>query len=104
MRPEMLVFVMKGCGACQDLKPLVQRIAAHYATCVDTRILDVDEHDGLADSMGVESTPTAIAVNRHKQPIGRMVGHDGKPERILRLYQTAVAAATSCQVPPFSDV
>lgn len=103
-RPEVLVFVMQGCGSCADLKPLVDQLAAHYAACVDTRVVDVDQESPLADAMSVEATPTALAINPARHPVARMVGHDGTPARIIAIYQAAVATAQSCAVKPFTDV
>lgn len=103
-RPEVLVFVMEGCPACHALRPLAEQYAAHYAPCIETKIIDVDSDGGLSDAMAVDSTPTVIGVNAHKQPIVRMVGHDGKPERFQRVYDAVLSTVTSCQVPPFGDV
>lgn len=104
MRPEVLVFVMQGCPACQSLKPLAEQMQAHYAQCVDTRIIDVDSDGGLSDAMGVEETPTVIGVNPGRQPIIRMVGHDGTPTRMVRVYDAVLGTAMSCSVEPFKDV
>lgn len=102
MKPEVLVFVMQGCPACTSLKPLAERMAAHYGGCVDTKIIDVDSDAGLSDAMGVEETPTVIGVNPDKRPVIRMVGHDGKPDRMLQIYG-AVTNGT-CKIDPFRDV
>ena len=39
---EVLVFTMIGCPACYQLKPVAQRVGAHYASCVETKFIDVD--------------------------------------------------------------
>jgi thioredoxin-like negative regulator of GroEL len=104
MKPEVLVFVMQGCPACESLKPLAQQMQAHYGACIDTKIIDVDRDGGLSDAMGVEETPTVIGVNTGKQPIIRMVGHDGTPTRMVQVYTTVLGTVQSCSVPPFQDV
>jgi hypothetical protein len=104
MRPEVLVFVMNGCPACGQLKPLAQQVAAHYRTCIDTRVVDVDADAAFADAMGVEELPTVIGVNGAKQPQIRMVGHDGKPGRLVEVYSRLLQGVTSCSVAPFRDV
>ena len=71
---EVLVFVMRGCGACHALKPLAQSVAAHYGRCVQTRFVDVDRESDLADMMGVEATPTVVGIDNGKRPVIRMVG------------------------------
>ena len=62
MKPEVLVFVMNGCAACDQLKPLAQATAAHYGACVETRIINVDQDGGLSDAMAVDETPTVIGI------------------------------------------
>lgn len=104
MRPEVLVFVMQGCPACESLKPLAEQMSTHYAQCVDTKIIDVNSDGGLSDAMGVEETPTVIGVNPSKQPVIRMVGHDGTPTRMVRVYDAVLGTAQSCHVPQFQDV
>jgi len=103
-KPEVLIFVMDGCPACSTLKPLAEQMAAHYGQCVDTRFIDVDAESSFADAMSIEETPTVIGVNPSKQPVCRMKGHDGKPERLDQIYQTALGTAVSCTVGPFRDV
>lgn len=103
-RPEVLVFVMDGCPACGQLKPLAEQMANHYSTCVDTRIINVDSDPSFADAMGVEELPTVIGVNGAKQPQIRMVGHDGKPDRMIQVYSRLLQGVTSCTVAPFRDV
>lgn len=104
MRPEVLIFVMQGCGACHMLRPQAEQLAAHYRACIDTRFVDVDQESGLADLMGVEETPTAIGINGARQPCIRMVGHDGTAERLTAIYTRLVAEVQTCQVAPFQDV
>ncbi len=103
-RPEVLVFTMASCWACMSLKPLAQQMATHYGSCIETKFIDVDDDGGLSDAMGVDSTPTVIGVNGAKQPIARMVGHDGGPARLVEVYNTVMATVTSCSVQPFRDV
>jgi thioredoxin-like negative regulator of GroEL len=104
VKPEVLIFTMEGCSACEALKPLAGQMGTHYQACVDTRVIDVDRESRLADAMGVEETPTVIGVNPGKHPIVRMVGHDGTPERLVQVYSTVLATVTSCTVDPFRDV
>lgn len=103
-QPEVLVFVMRGCGACHALRPIVDRVAEHYGACVATHIIDVDAHSVLADTMGVEETPTIIGVDPMRRARVRMIGFDGKPDRIAALYAKIAAEATSCSVGRFEDV
>lgn len=86
------------------LKPIATQLATHYGACITTRFVDVDQESDLADAMGVEETPTVIGVNTARQPQIRMVGHDGKPDRLIQVYTTLAANVTSCVVGPFRDV
>ena len=86
------------------LKPLAHRVAQHYSQCIETKFIDVDNDGGLSDSMGVEETPTVIGVNPAKQPVIRMVGHDGKPDRLVEVYNKVMATVMTCSVNSFHDV
>lgn len=102
-RPEVLVFLMDGCQSCHELRPIAERLHAHYATCIDTRFIDVDSEANLADAMGVEETPTVIGVI-NRQPVIRMVGHDGSPDRLVQVYSKMVEGVVTCTVDRFRDV
>ncbi len=104
MRPEVLVFVMESCGACEELKPLVIKTGIHYRTCIDTRVVDVDAESQFADLMGVEETPTVIGIDGNRQPIIRMKGHSGDPARLIAIYSKLLESATSCRVEPFQEI
>lgn len=104
MRPEVLVFVMDGCHACGQIKPLIDQLAAHYAPCVDTRIVNCDAEEKFADAMGIEETPTVLGVV-NKQPVVRLVGVMGNEvERLNAVYGRLIQDAQSCSVGPFRDV
>lgn len=103
-RPEVLVFVQEGCPSCDAIKPLVDQMSRHYATCVDTRVVDVYAEEGFADAMGVEETPTVIGVNPAKRPVVRMVGHDGNPNRLVQIYAACLMTVTTCSVPPWREI
>ena len=79
-------------------------MSTHYQRCVSTRIINVDTEAEFADAMGVEELPTIIGVNAAKQPQIRMVGHDGKPDRLIQVYSRLLEGVTSCSVSPFRDV
>lgn len=104
MRPEVLIFVMDGCFACSELEPIAQRMQSHYASCIDTRFIDVDAAPAFADAMGIEETPTVIGVDVGKRPVVRMIGADGLPDRLASVYAKLIEGVSTCRIDPFRDV
>jgi thioredoxin-like negative regulator of GroEL len=92
---EVLIFVQPGCPACSEFKPVAQQLMTHYGRCVRSRFVDVHREPALADRMGIDSTPTTIAIRDFK-PVVRMVGM-GDAGRLARLYSKLLEGA-SCSV------
>jgi len=93
---EVLVFVQEGCPACHEIRPLVDRLAAHYGRCVRTRIVDVNRESLLADSMHIENTPTVIGSKNFYAEV-RMVGGENAEQRLPQLYHSLLSGG-SCPV------
>lgn len=69
-RPRSLLFVTADwCGACQQMKPVVERVAKRHSV----RTLDWDRDREEVRKWKVRLLPTFIAVNRGKE-IARAVG------------------------------
>lgn len=65
MKRGVLVFVMKGCGACHEYMPRFKRLAAPYhARGLPVGVFDVTTPKGarLANAYKVKATPTTVAV------------------------------------------
>lgn len=60
---RVLVFVMKGCGACAEYVPRFKHLAGpHLRTGLAVEIIDIDSARGrkLARQFGIEATPTTV--------------------------------------------
>lgn len=69
----IFVFVMDGCGACEQYLPRFQRLAS--AAGAPGRVYDIakDQHGAaFADKLGVKATPTTVVMRD-----GRIKSHVG---------------------------
>lgn len=67
--PVLLFFTADWCGACQRMKPAVERVAKRHPV----RILDWDRSPEEIRKWNVRLLPTSIALKRGKEA-GREVG------------------------------
>lgn len=78
--PVLVVLVVQaGCGACDEYKPIFERIAEPYAKRgLPIYRLDAGSEDPNAVAFmnrhGVESTPTVIAATLYRGPVARLEG------------------------------
>lgn len=57
---SVLVFHAAGCGHCDEYLPRIKAIAPEQ--CIPTFLLDIRMNGALADALGVQYTPTTVAV------------------------------------------
>jgi len=84
----VLVWTMEGCPACQEYIPIWRQVAAQYAGCIPSMVLDVNQNPKLADAMRVMSTPTTMIV-RNGQRSFYYLGGAASAEEVQRLYEAA---------------
>lgn len=78
--PVLVVLVVQeGCGACDEYKPIFEKIAEPYAKRgLPIYKLDAGSEDPDAQAFmnrhGVESTPTVIAATLYRGPVARLEG------------------------------
>lgn len=88
----VVVFVMKGCGHCEDYLPTFRQVARGWNQTVPAYEIRVDkmneEQTRFADRMKVEATPTTVAVNRRSGGAMRLEGLQS-PEAVNYLFQKA---------------
>lgn len=75
-KPAVFVFAMHGCGACEDYVPRFQQLAGPYRGNLAIGVYDLAKggRDAMfADRMGVQATPTTIAMDKHGR-LRRVVG------------------------------
>lgn len=58
--PVLAYFGSKWCAHCQDLWPIIQRIAVEYNGKIKVLHVDVDKLGDLADELEVEVVPTLL--------------------------------------------
>jgi thiol-disulfide isomerase/thioredoxin len=86
--PDVAIFTMSGCPACEDFVPRVRRLSQrHRRAGLRIAVIDVERHTALADSERIGVTPTAVLPRAG----GRMNGA-GNDAQILRMLEDALAA------------
>lgn len=88
----VVVFVMKGCGHCEDYLPTFRQVARNWNRTVPAYEIRVDkmneEQTRFADRMKIEATPTTVAVSRRSGGAVRLEGAQA-PEAVNFLFQKA---------------
>lgn len=64
-------FVQEGCGPCRRMAPIVERLER---AGVRIRHHDATASDPVCRTLGIQTTPTFIAVDRHGREVERIVG------------------------------
>jgi len=102
-KPKIIMFKQAGCPICEDTLPLVQRLAAHYASCIDTEILDVEQAPELVVKYGVDAVPDLVSFRPDGSPAFRLTGYVDTIQRCQRLYVAVLHTAQSCTVSVLTD-
>jgi thioredoxin len=85
--PVVLEFFATWCGNCRRVAPVLDELAAEFATTVKFVKINADESPGLVERFGVSSTPTLFVLDRGQQ-VASVVG--AQPEPVLRgLFEMA---------------
>ena len=58
--PVLFDFFAPWCGPCQDLEPVLEKIAANYAGRLIVAKINVEDHGAIADEAGVEAVPLTV--------------------------------------------
>ena len=94
-RYVVVVFAMKGCGACEEFLPRFRRIAAKYRRCVPVMHFDAAApgHQAVADHYGVTHTPTVVLVRR---PQGKLQWNGGLDDHEIENIFAIAARGQAC--------
>lgn len=84
--PVLVNFSGRWCGPCQALEPLLQLVAAELQGRLLVVRAEADDVVKHVRALGVAATPTLILFRRGVE-VGRLVGHPGTREALLRFVQ-----------------
>lgn len=107
--PVVVEFFATWCGNCRRVAPVLDGLAAEFATSATFVKIDAEKSPGLVERFGVSSTPTFFVLDRGRE-VTTVVG--AQPEPVLRsLFELAAgrvdrarpelgwAAADACTLP-----
>lgn len=80
-RPVVVDVWADWCEPCKTLMPLLDKLADEYQGQFLLAKLNADEHQGIAQQLGVRSLPTVLVI-KEGQPVDGFVG--AKPESEIR--------------------
>ncbi len=67
----LVEFVQEGCPACRQIEPTLARLERSGVRVVRYRASDADP---VCRTLGIQTTPTFIAVDRHGREVQRLAG------------------------------
>ena len=77
MEVQFIDFYADWCGPCVAMKPVLEELEKELAGKVETKKIDVDEHQDEASKYGVMSIPTYLILKGGKE-VDRFVGVTSK--------------------------
>lgn len=71
--PVLVDFWAEWCGPCRRIGPIVDELAEEYDGRLTVTKINIDEHQGAANQLGVQSIPT-LMIFKGGQVAERIVG------------------------------
>lgn len=63
--PSLVYVYVTWCGYCKKTTPIMQQVATALGTALPVYAVDADQRPELAESLGVKSYPTILAVSHN---------------------------------------
>ena len=71
------------CEPCKMLGPVLEKLAAEFASKIKMAKLNIDENNVIASQLGIMSIPTMVLF-KEGQPVEKIVGY--QPKEVLKAY------------------
>lgn len=88
--PVLLEFQSQYCIHCQNLRPLIERMAREVTERLRVATLDIDENRATAGRYRVAATPTLLVLDRGRE-LERIEGAVSEDQLRYRLYRYLTA-------------
>lgn len=69
----LIYFSAKWCGPCQQMTPVVKKLAEKYAGQLRVLKVDVDQQAELSSNFGIRAVPTLVFLSKDKE-LDRQMG------------------------------
>lgn len=102
-KPRIELWKQDGCPACAQTLPIVERLAAHYSGCVETRIRSVEDEYEESERLGIEAVPDLLSYDGEGRPLFRLTGDASTLARVQRLYIAVARTVQACEVKVLDD-
>ena len=92
-KPVLVDFWAEWCAPCRMIGPIIDQIAADYASSATVVKLNVDDNTASAQRFGIKGIPTLILFNEGRE-VERIVGATSKDAitRVIEKYVSVSAA------------
>jgi len=89
-KPVVVDFTAKWCGACQEMKPVYEELAAEFGNKYTFVSLDVDKAENVAQEYNIKGIPAFLLFNNGKEvnEANRMLGVVSKNDFKKNLEQS----------------
>ena len=93
-RPRIITFSASWCGACQQLKPVLNKVMENYSQSVDLEIVNLDKKQNTQNAQmtrmfGVSAIPATFIFDRQGNLVFKHVGYM-EPEELDKHLRKAV--------------
>jgi thioredoxin 1 len=73
-KPTIAEFGWRKCIPCKEMRPILERLAEDYKNTVNVLIVEIPNHEDLAQEYGIEVMPVQIFFDRQGKEVNRHAG------------------------------